>query len=74
MVLKDFALNGSNNFKLTAMTFKGLKFKFDSIEGIGINIDGVEGIFSLEICFYWIHMGTDHYLLYCNYREKVMKA
>jgi hypothetical protein len=49
------------------MTFKGLKFQFDSIEEIDISMDDVEGIFSLEICFYWIHTGTYHYLLYFNY-------
>jgi hypothetical protein len=34
MVLEGFALNITNivNFKLTLMTLKGLKFKFDGIE------------------------------------------
>jgi hypothetical protein len=35
MALVGFALNITNgvNFKLTVMAFKGLKFKFDGIEG-----------------------------------------
>jgi hypothetical protein len=35
MALEGFALDGTNdvNFKLTAIVFKGLKLKFDGIEG-----------------------------------------
>ena len=35
MASKGFILNGTNgvSFELTVMTFKGLKFKFDGIEG-----------------------------------------
>jgi hypothetical protein len=35
MALEIFALNRTNglSFKLTTMAFKGLKFKFDGIEG-----------------------------------------
>lgn len=47
MASKGFILNGTNgvSFELTVMTFKGLKFKFDGIEGkLYINSDGIEGI------------------------------
>jgi hypothetical protein len=35
MALEGFALNETSgvNFKLTTMTFKGFKFKFDDTEG-----------------------------------------
>lgn len=48
MALEGFDLNGTNgvSFKLTTMTFNGLKFKFDGI-GIGIILHSIEGIFSI---------------------------
>jgi hypothetical protein len=61
MALKGFALNGTNSviFKLTTMTLKVLKFKFDwkeaiisdDLEAYGINLDGIE-FFFLKVKLY----------------------